>query len=322
MNTTVIIIMIICATVIALVAIICDYLFERKSSVVSDSLLSKKIIKVHRNYIAGFLGFAIIMLLTAQYGGPNNEIFNYLSFGSTITSLVLSILAIFVTVQSSSDLYKQFTRIDNATDTINKVSNQIEKTLNGMSESEKQLKETSNEISSQMDEIVARIDERIKVRVQETEHKLSEQIGLMKEQTISRNDAATEQTTDINVFVQNLKKSFLNSISGTGALLVYVCCLSSEKNKEFLISDLLRVNEQYAYGFLISTLSIGLVSATVDDKLKVKCFKSEITREAIVSKLQEMVQRFGQDFLNQINTANRFFDVEEMVIELKPQKQE
>lgn len=323
MNTTVIIIMIICATIIALVAIICDHMFEKKSSEASECLLlSKKIVKVHRNYIAGFLGFAIIMLLTAKYGGPDNAIFEYLSFGSTITSLVLSILAIFVTVQSSSDLYKQFTRIDNATDTINKVSIQIEKTLHGMSESEQQLKDTSQEISSQMDEIVNRIDERIKVRMQETEHKLSEQISSMNEQTISMEDSAVEETTDVNEFIENLKNGFLNSISGTGALLIYVCCLSLEKNKEFLISDLLRGNEQYAYGFLISTLSIGLVSATVDEKLKVRCFKTEIPREAIVNKLQEMVHRFGPDFLNQINTANRFFDEEEMILELKTQKQE
>ncbi len=67
MDQTIIIIMIFCATVIALVAIICDHLFERKSTDASEYLMSKKIIKVHRNYIAGFLGFAVIMLLTAQY---------------------------------------------------------------------------------------------------------------------------------------------------------------------------------------------------------------------------------------------------------------
>ena len=77
MNTTVIIIMIICATIIALVAIICDHLFERKLSEASECLMSKKIVKIHRNYIAGFLGFAIIMLLTVQYGGPDNAIFVY-----------------------------------------------------------------------------------------------------------------------------------------------------------------------------------------------------------------------------------------------------
>lgn len=72
METQVIIIMIICATVIALVAIICDYLSERKSADVSGGIMSKKIIKVHRNYIAGFLGFAVITLVTSQYGGPDN----------------------------------------------------------------------------------------------------------------------------------------------------------------------------------------------------------------------------------------------------------
>lgn len=119
MDTNVIILMIICATVIALVSIVCDHLFERKTSDISDCFMSKKIIKVHRNYIAGFLGFAVIMLITGKYGGPDNDIFTYLSFGSTITSLVLSVLAIFVTVQSSSDIYKQF-------GTINKVSTQID----------------------------------------------------------------------------------------------------------------------------------------------------------------------------------------------------
>ena len=65
----------------------------------ANCVMSKKIIKLHRNYIAGILGFAIIMLITAKYGGPNNAIFEYLSFGSTVTSLVLSILAIFVTFE-------------------------------------------------------------------------------------------------------------------------------------------------------------------------------------------------------------------------------
>ena len=103
MNTTVIITLIICATIIAFVAIICNHCSENKiTEANANCTLSKKIIRLHRNYIAGILGFAIIMLLTSKYAGPNNAIFEYLSFGSTITSLVLSILAIFVTVQSST----------------------------------------------------------------------------------------------------------------------------------------------------------------------------------------------------------------------------
>ena len=90
MNTSTIIILIICATIIAIVAIIYDYKSESKMIPEhTNYTISKRIIKLHRNYIAGILSFAIIMLITAKYGGPNNNIFEYLSFGSTITSLVL-----------------------------------------------------------------------------------------------------------------------------------------------------------------------------------------------------------------------------------------
>ena len=54
MNTTVIIIMIICATIIALVARVCDYFSEKKSGTTNaECRLSKKVVKLHRNYIAG-----------------------------------------------------------------------------------------------------------------------------------------------------------------------------------------------------------------------------------------------------------------------------
>lgn len=315
MDKTVIIIMIICATVIALVAIICDHLFERKSTDASECLISKKIIKVHRNYIAGFLGFAVIMLLTAQYGGPQNAIFTYLSFGSTITSLVLSILAIFVTVQSSSDLYKQFTRIDKTTDIIKNVSNKIEDTLKGMTDSEQNLANTSKTITSQMDEIVNRIDEKIKERVMATEHNLSEQISSMNKQTFS--NTPTKELSDTKISIDDFKKDYINTISATGALLIYCCCLSSEHKKEFLMSDLLKGNEQYSYGFLISTISIGYLYATIDEKMKVNCTMSKFKIEEIVEQLEKIVEKFGKDYLEQINIANRYFGTEEMKIELK-----
>ena len=74
MNTTVIITLIICATIISLVAIICDHCTEKKmTNANADCTLSKKIIRLHRNYIAGMLSFAIIMLFTSQvslYGLP------------------------------------------------------------------------------------------------------------------------------------------------------------------------------------------------------------------------------------------------------------
>lgn len=310
MDTTVIIIMIICATIIALVAIICDHLFERKTSETSECLMSKKIIKIHRNYIAGFLGFAIIMLLTAQYGGPNNAIFEYLSFGSTITSLVLSILAIFVTVQSSSDLYKQFTRIDNATDTIKNVSTQIDGTLVALKTTESNLQDTAKTISSQLDNIVEQIDDRFRTHMKETEDNISKQFvaSMNSSSTINEQDVIPNQEA-----IDNLKRYFITITSANGLLTLYACTLSIEKRKMFELSNLFKGNEAYTFGFLIASISTAIVQFTNDaTNNQITCqsslFSSSELYEAIKDRIRQ--QQFGVDYFERINNINTYFGIE------------
>lgn len=317
MERNVIIIMIVCATLIAIIAIICDFLSNKKIQTSTENLLTQKIIKLHRNYIVGFLSFAVITIISAKYGGPNNNIFDYLSFGSTITSLVLSVLAIFVTVQSSSDLYKQFTRIDNATETITTISKQLDGTLDKITDVEKNLTLTSNTITNQIDSIISRVDEKLKERMQETEHKLSEQINSLNISTVSGKEQNSEEALD---FVSKLKTYYLNSISATGALAIYACILSKDYNKEFILPDLLKGNELYAYGFLVSTISSGLLNAKIEENYKISCSGSKYTQEEIINILKNQVVKFGQDFLNQKNTINRYFGINELIVDLKSQE--
>lgn len=161
------------------------------------------------------------MLLTAQYGGPDNAIFEYLSFGSTITSLVLSILAIFVTVQSSSDLYKQFTRIDNATDTIKNVSTQIDGTLETLKKTESDLQNTSRGISNQLDNIIEQIDERLQKRIKETEWNISKQLeaSINKSSDTNINQSVQSNTEGL----ENFKTGLKNLTSASGLLALCLC---------------------------------------------------------------------------------------------------
>lgn len=312
MNTNVIIILIGCATLLAIVAIVCDFIVERKMASSSDSLLSKKIIKVHRNYIAGILGFAVIMLLTANYGKPGNCIYEYLSFGSTITSLVLSILAIFVTVSSSSDLYKQFTRIDNATDTIKNVSNQIDGTLEKLTATESNLQNTSNKISKQLDNIVEQIDERLKTRIKETEGNISRQLA----ESMNVSSKIEEQIPQINQhIVDNLKKYFITTSSVNGLLALYACALSKEHGKMFELSDLFNWNLDYTFGFLIASLSIGIIYFTNDDKNnQITCQKSLFQSSELLKEIKDRQRQHSGDldyFVEKINTINKFFGIDD-----------
>ena len=308
MNTTVIIILIGCATAIALAAIICDHLFEKKTEP-TESLISKKIIKIHRNYIAGILGFAVIMLITGQYGGPNNAIFAYLSFGSTITSLVLSILAIFVTVQSSSDLYKQFTRIDNATETIKNVSTQIDGTLTELKTAESNLRNTSRVISEQLDNIVEQIDDRFKTHMKETEDKISKQF---EESFNSTTDVRNQDLKPDPKMTELAKTYFLTKTSASGLLALYACSLSMEKNKMFELSNIFKENESYTFGFLIASFSSAIVLFTHDDKNnQITCQKSLFSSQELYSQIKERLtqQQLGRDYFDRLNTINIFFDI-------------
>ena len=306
MNTTVIIIMIVCATVISLVAIICDHLFERKTDTSENYPLAKKIIKIHRNYIAGILGFAVIMLITARYGGPENAIFTYLSFASTITSLVLSILAIFVTVQSSSDLYKQFARIDNATDAIKKYSIQIDKTVKVLEKTESDLGTTAKEISDAVDDIVNRLDERLQKRMKETEDVISKQVA----ESMNKLSEEKQPTQPSGVSSEETKKYFLDVTSASGLLALYACTLSIEKKKMFELSNLFSGSEAYTFGYLIAAFSSDVIRFTNDDKNnQITGTHSIFNSDELYALIKEKSVQFGTDYLNQVNVINNFFGI-------------
>ena len=308
MNTTVIIMMIICATIIALVAIICDHLFEKNSTDSKDCLLSKKIIKIHRNYIAGFLGFAVIMLITAEYG-CDKEIFNYLSFASTITSFVLSILAIFVTVQSSSDLYKQFARIEDATTTIKSLSDTIEKDLPNISKVGTDIQNTSRALSAKLTTVVLQIEKIVKNRMAETENKI---INILD--SSNKGSEHIAESIDSDEVLEMLKNYFLASTSLNGLLAIYACSLSKDNNKkEFELSKLFEGNEAYIYGFLIATVSSQFIQLT-DDTKTIKCeesgFECTEIKEAIKNRLNKIKDNDKQKYiLDQINIIHEHFDV-------------
>ena len=277
MNTNVIIILIGCATLLALAAIVCDFIVERKMTGSPECSLSKKIIKIHRNYIAGILGFAVIMLLTANYGGPNNGIYQYLSFGSTITSLVLSILAIFVTVRSSSDLYKQF-------GSINKVSNQIHSTLNSLMDADKELKGTSSTISSQVDNIVSEIEKRLDERLQKTESTISEQIQRQNLDTRS-DESAKESAPEID------PTPFLKNMSYNGLWTLYACSKAYEMKQKFIIEELFEFNYSYCLGVIITTKAIGFISGKsirlAEKKTSIECSNSLFSSKKMYSVIKD-----------------------------------
>lgn len=315
MERDIIFVMIICATIIALVAIICDFFNNKRTQNSYENLLAQKIIKIHRNYIAGFLGFAVIALVSAKYGGPDNSIFDYLSFGSTITSLVLSVLAIFVTVQSSSDLYKQFTRIDNATETIKNVSGQIDKTLSTLEEAETNLQKASVGISNQLERIVERIDEKLQMRMRETENAISKQLEESMNKSSNNGNNQPVQSNSENW--ESFKKNFKTLTSSNGLLALYACSLSKENGKMFELSCIFKDSELYIFGYIIASLSSGIIFFTNDvTNNQITCTDIAFSSSELYEAIKDRIKQHGQDYLNRVNIVNNYFNVPELNMDL------
>lgn len=297
MNTTIIIILIGCATLIALVAIICDYLFERKMNQQNEALVDNRNVRIHRNYIAGILAFAVIMLLTSNFGCPGNEVFAYLSFASTITSLVLSILAIFVTVKSSSDLYKNFSRLDGATHTIIKASDKVEVSVKALEGAEKSLKNASSELASHIGNMIDQIVGEIKDRIQETETHLSSRF----EESINKlsgNETGSQESKQSDESFDGIKKTYLQHSSASGLLCLYASALSKEKNKPFEINALFKNNGNYIWGYLVSSIAVGL--AEFDKSVKIgadiTCNSIEYSSDELKMRMDELVEQHGKEY--------------------------
>lgn len=305
MNNCILLSLIGCATLIAIIAIVFDYLTSRKCNNTTENLLTQKIVKIHRNYISGILSIAIVFLLTSKYGGPNNGIFEYLSFGSTITSMVLSILAIFVTVQSSSDLYKQFAKMEDATNTITTVSRDIRDTLTNISQAETKLDTTSKNLNTQIDKIVDEIDRRVKISIQGTEQRLTDKF---REQVMQNDTANSSITTNksktpnkaVQEWADNWLETYVDTISIAGLLALYACCLSEKNNKIFKLSELFPGDDQYMYGILIASVSAGVITIDVEDDV-IKCNQINISQEILLKELNNRIEGSKKSFANHLS---------------------
>lgn len=298
MDKTVIIILIGCATLIALAAIGCDFWVEKKTAETPERLWPNKTIKIHRNYIAGFLGFGIIMLLTAQYGGTCEDLLKYLSFGSTLTSLVLSVLAIFVTVRSSFDLYKQY-------GTIKQVSEQIGESLRNLKTSETKIGEVSSNISTQMERIVDEIEKRLDVRLKKTESTFSEQIQKQYVDTQEANNLGAKNTgTDLRE-----PKAFIGQVPYSGLLALYACAKGFEKNKEIKLVEIFKDNQSYCLGVIMTTFAAGYIQGSVKESGDIVICKNASFK---TSDVINVFKRFEKPYLsmwkNDIKPIDEFFD--------------
>lgn len=227
-------------------------------------------------YISGYLLLIIIGLIEyicLGLNGNNDEIINYISFGSTLSSLVMSVVAIIFTIVSGRNNEEQLGKISQATKELQQTASSIDR-----------FREISDKLNVRIDEI----NNKLSVIHQESQA-IHEGIDNVKNditrQSINAFISTKDLNTEINKKIVNEEdnieelphenpdksnhdlsidlESFYTSISYSGAIILLACVYAKNAQKQFntklMGSWFMGENLAYMLGFLIATSAIGLV---------------------------------------------------------------
>lgn len=139
----------------------------------------------------------LVLILTAKVGNDSN-LLAYISFGSTLSSIILSILAIFMTMLSESKNDATKTRLENLTSTIENASESI--------------KEQADSIKKIYDEMTKRFA--VYENIAKQQINLMEKLESLDERTKNIEDGIKTKNFEGNTSAWDAKKKILRDKDG------------------------------------------------------------------------------------------------------------
>jgi len=188
---------------------------------------------VHFIYIIIFLIITIILLIVSKFGNQS-QLVNYVSFALTLTSLILGLISIGYSFLSNTTFTNNISSINNAANRLDTSSNKIS--------------EISEVLNNRLDEIPNLI-KIIENKVDSTHTAVIAYYG------------NSRQPEQIESFANNIIDNVLLTTSISGAFILYTLACTQIKNKSIKLEDIESITDvqnNYAYGYIVSAFSFGI----------------------------------------------------------------
>ena len=264
--------------------------------------------KLHLCYICGICIFLIIELATyiCIQSDHSVEIISYISFASTLSSLILSVVAIIYAIVSNNKGELQYGKIDAAsskiTESVSEFSKKSKELTKGLSDVLIKLDEVKN-ISIETRDSVSLMNRAGLSNPKDSQSDIKQ--SLSSDQTdgsIDRSDEGDVDDIEDQIAearnqasqdtIDRIVSGFVNTGSFVGNLSLLACVYSRDFNKPFGASDIFPPSQQdnnmYIFGYIIASTSLGVVTAqNINGKFQVISYY-----EGIKTLLEENIKSY------------------------------
>lgn len=268
----------------------------------------KKIQKLHTFYIAGILVFIIIELVTAicMGGSASSHILSYVNFAATLSSLIMSVVAIIFTIVSGNRGDEQYKKIDNASDKVTDSLNKFSEKTAEIDKSVFSFRAISSELSAKMDSLLKEMGS-----VHSEVSDLKKQVEPQEQMILTVPDKKEENAQ--KEAIKAVSSRLVSVGSYTGNLALYACILAKESGKtSFSISNITTAdNVSYMFGYLVAAVATGVIQGQISPE------SCDIT--GYVDDLKQLVINALDAFINKQtdeNAKNSFQQSKQQIEEL------
>ena len=274
---------------------------------------------IHTLYIGGIATFLLLEFIV--YVVLNNDqrdnIIDTISFGATLSSLIMSVVAIIFTIVHSRNGENQLGQITQATDDLRQtastltefrtIANDIDHHIDNLND---QIKSNIGQLSTDIDTKITILDGIIREVRNDTkevrQHQLNQKIT---EQTVSNN----EKSENFSIV------RFIMDGSYIGALTLLCCCYSKDTGKPIdfnkLGDDFSKDSVDYVNGYLVASYACGIINSDGNmDKMTITYVHSNL-EDLCLKKIGNFVKKQPKSefdsYLNSINIIRKYFDLSE-----------
>jgi hypothetical protein len=237
--------------------------------------------RYNMSYLLLICLLAIIVLITVKWGSIP-DLSELISFGLTLTSLFLSLIAIVFSIYSNVGFSKNVSDLQETSSRISQTADKLQTATIGMEEK-----------VERMPTLIEGLEQSFKSRHEEVMSRLSE-----------RKESLTENPSSSPEIERSFVEKFLSLSSYSGLKILYACKLAADYKIPFKL-EVLKIEKNYAYGFLVASTASGLVGYTVKEDVFCITQINEDVKSCIENETKSRMKLMWKDKPDFLQTENK-----------------